>query len=151
MKNSFSFKISDCIQIDGRQLSPMDSPFDILPGLKNASPMAESWHCHHTNPLVITGAELAGLSSRDVQSSPICHHKGRVPTQVSRLCSMALSGRLLRSSFRNRETIRLLEHTGKEKLFWPKSLTLQLKEAEPQRTKVEGIPHQGATSNFFLF
>lgn len=63
------FLASDCTKIEARQSNPMDSPPDAPPGLKDAPPMAESWHYHHTHLLVITGTGLAGLSNSNAQSS----------------------------------------------------------------------------------
>lgn len=57
-----SFLIDDCVQTEGRQLRPMDSPLDVFPDLKCTSQMAESWLHHHMHPLVITDTELAVLS-----------------------------------------------------------------------------------------
>lgn len=36
------YLINDCIKTEGRQLNPIDSPFDVLLDLKDASPTAES-------------------------------------------------------------------------------------------------------------
>lgn len=52
----------------------MGSPLDVLPGLRDVSPIAETGHHHHVHPLVITGTELAGLSNSDDQSPLIHHH-----------------------------------------------------------------------------
>lgn len=63
----------------------MDSPFDVHPGLRDALPMAETWHRHHVHPWVITGIELARLSNSDDQSSQIHHYKRKDPKSAGSL------------------------------------------------------------------
>lgn len=66
MLYSSCFLINDYIKTEARQLNPMDSLSDVLPGLRDASPMMETWHHHHGHPLVIAGTELAGSSNTGV-------------------------------------------------------------------------------------
>lgn len=73
------FLISDCIKTEGRELNPTDSPFDVLPCLKDALPVAESWYYFHTHPLVTTRTELTGLSNSDDRNSLIHHYEGKDP------------------------------------------------------------------------
>ena len=75
----------------------MDSPHDVLPDLKDDSPMVELLHHHHTYLLVMSGTELAELSNSDAWSPLIHCHKEKDPHPTQALF-MDLPHRVLQSA-----------------------------------------------------
>ena len=92
-----AYLINDYIKTKARQLITMDSPHEVLPDLKDDSPMVELLHHHHTYLLVMSGTDLAGLSNSDAWSPLIHRHKEKDPHPRQQALFMDLPHRVLQS------------------------------------------------------